>query len=197
MNWKTWKNYLVPEVIETLKSAISGQINVVRFQNKIAVWVDGFEQSGPLVEKLWKKALEEITYNANGRALIFGLGCGSVVKVLPSMKVTGVEIDPVMVDIGKRYFNLDRVKIVIGDATKLKFKERFDLIIVDLYIGGKMENLLVPTNFLAKDGVIIYNQLTFGNNQVDLLSSLDKDPRLKIKRVRQTEYNKLIFCSKK
>ena len=142
-----------------------------------------------MVEKLWKKALEEITYNANGRALIFGLGCGSVVKVLPSMKVTGVEIDPVMVDIGKRYFNLDRVKIVIGDATKLKFKERFDLIIVDLYIGGKMENLLVPTNFLAKDGVIIYNQLTFGNNQVD--------PRLEIKKVRQTEYNKLIFCSKK
>ena len=197
MNWKTWKNYLFPEDIETLRSAISGQINVVRFQNKIAVWVDGFEQSGPLVEKLWKRALGEISYNTNGRVLVCGLGCGSVVKFLPDSIVTGVEIDPVMVDIGKRYFNLDRVKILIGDATKLKFKERFDLIIVDLYIGGKMENLLVPTNFLAKDGVIIYNQLTFGNNQVDLLSSLDKDPRLKIKRVRQTEYNKLIFCSKK
>ncbi|MDO8515028.1 MAG: methyltransferase domain-containing protein [bacterium] len=187
-------NYLFPQTIEVLKSKFNGEIKIVKLHNKISVWVGGFQQSGPLVEKIWESGLAGF-YPAN--VLILGLGCGSIVKFLPHSKITGVEIDPVMIRLGRKYFHLDKVNIICGDALTLKFKETFDLIIVDLYKGGKMQKLIVPTDYLTKNGIIIYNQSTFGKDKVDLLSYLDKNPLVNVKEIKKFEYNKLIFCSKK
>lgn len=184
-------DYFFARTLEKFISEFNGEIKVVKFQNKISVWAGGFEQSGPLVEKIWKNL------PTAKNVLVLGLGCGSILKNLKSKSVTGVEIDPVMIAIGRKYFNLDKVNIICGNAFTLKFKELFDLIIVDMYKSGKIQELIVPTDYLTKNGIIIYNQLDFGKDKVDLVSYLDKNPYVAVKEIRKFEYNKLIFCSKK
>ena len=57
------------------------------------------------------------------KILVLGLGAGSIVKVInkyfPKSKITAVEIDPMMVEIGKKHFDLEKARnleIIIGDA---------------------------------------------------------------------------------
>ena len=186
-------DYFSAKTLEKFISEFNGEIKVVKFQNKISVWAGGFEQSGPLVEKIW----QDLPPAKN--VLILGLGCGSILKHLSASKITGVEIDSVMIEIGKKYFDYKNTKIIVdsGRAALARMTQLFDLIIVDMYKSGKMEKLIVPTDYLTKNGIIIYNQLCFGKDAFDIESSLDKNPLVNVKEIKKFQYNKLIFCSKK
>ena len=75
--------------------------------------------------------------------LLLGLGGGSAVHILRSelklaCPIIAVELDPAMIDLGKRHFGLGRwadLKIVQGDATIQvhALRERYDLVLVDLF----------------------------------------------------------------
>ncbi|MFZ2202515.1 MAG: methyltransferase domain-containing protein, partial [Microgenomates group bacterium] len=76
--------------------------------------------------------------------LLLGLGGGSVIKYLrrryPRARLTAVEIDPVMIEIARKHFQIDSVKnlkIVNQDAVAFikKAKEHYSLILVDCYQG--------------------------------------------------------------
>lgn len=138
------------------------------------MWVGGYEQSGPLVEEVWKKALKALDFTPKN-ILILGLGCGSAAKVIskkfPTAKITGVEIDPVMIKIGKKYFGLGKIpnlKITCADALNFvkKTKQKFDLILVDVYVGGKQ----IYPDYLKlhkkKNGAILINKLENNKNTV-------------------------------
>lgn len=135
--------WLYPQTIETVASKFNGQIKVTKFRGQYSIWTSGFEQSGPIyVEKVWKKGLEKINFLPKN-ILILGLGCGTVVKLIsqkwPRARISGVEIDPVMIKLGKKYFGLDnfsQLKIILGDAKKQKLSG-YDLIICDAYLGAK------------------------------------------------------------
>ncbi len=126
-------------------SKFNGQIKIKKYLWETSVWVGGFEQSGPLVKAVWQKALKNVTI-APKSVLILGLGCGVAAKLIsqkfPNALITGVEIDPVMIDVGKKFFDLSKIKnlkIVCEDAHNFlkKNKTEFDLVIDDLYLGGK------------------------------------------------------------
>jgi protein-L-isoaspartate O-methyltransferase len=75
--------------------------------------------------------------------LVLGVAGGSVIKTLVDEikyggKITGVEIDPEVIQLANKYFSLDQIpnlKIVIGDAFEfvLKTHEKYDLIIIDIF----------------------------------------------------------------
>lgn len=150
------RDWLYPQDVEIVESKFSGRVKVVKSRGKYSVWVGGFEQSGPRVEKVWRKALSNLTIEQpacrRGRlsnVLILGLGCGTAASLLakkcPGVNIVGVEIDPVMIGLGKRYFDLGEIPnltILQRDAyscinTLIREKRRFDLILVDLYFGGR------------------------------------------------------------
>lgn len=117
------------EVIEKFNSLINGEILVVReLSGRTAVRVGGISQSGGMVEDIWEKALKEIR-NLKleiKNCLVLGLGCGTVAELLaeewPRIKITGVEIDKKMIEVGRKYFNLDKtpnLKILIKDAISI------------------------------------------------------------------------------
>lgn len=147
------------------------EIKVRKFLWQTSVWVGGFQQSGPLVEKLWSDALKNV--------LILGLGCGSAIKPLrkkfPNCQITGVEINSEMIEIGKKYFNLDKIpnlKIIYAPAQKFisQTKQKFDLILVDLYKGGVQEKQKINyRKILTKNGVVLINHLEGLKNRIECL----------------------------
>ena len=67
-------------------------------------------QSGYLVERLWEKGFENCTLKIENcrQVLILGLGAGSVVCVIKNRwsdsTIDAVEVDPVMVEVGRKFF---------------------------------------------------------------------------------------------
>ena len=111
--------------------------------------------------------------------LILGLGGGNIPRIIreyeartgKEYQLTGVEIDPEVVRLGKKYFELDsypRLEIVLADAKKflLHNDQQFDLVAVDLFIDDvvpkvfeQSEMLLLLRNALSSQGVLLFNRL--------------------------------------
>lgn len=176
--------FLGEEVLEKIYSPANGEISVVEnlFGGK-ELRIGGVTQSGGLVEKLWKTTLSTIPSSGFQvtNCLILGLGCGTVARLVnerwPEARITGVEIDPVVVEMGRKYFGLGEIKnleIVIGDAIKVIREKKevrgkeFDLILVDLYLGKdypkaaeSKEFLQELKNILNKKGLVVINRLYY------------------------------------
>ncbi|MCB1693698.1 MAG: hypothetical protein KDI19_13100 [Pseudomonadales bacterium] len=77
-------------------------------------------------------------------ALMLGVGGGAVIRqlreVMPSLPVTGVELDPVHIEVARRFFGCtgDGIELVERDAAAWvkQSRRRFDLVIDDLYLDG-------------------------------------------------------------
>ena len=90
-------------------------------------------------------SLAPILANAK-RALLLGVGAGTIPmlheEMNPSLDITGVEIDPTIIDLGRKYFRLKEAdnisRLAIEDARPFLLKEEslYDLIEVDLFWGG-------------------------------------------------------------
>lgn len=144
-----------PKVIEEFKSKYSGQIQVKQDGPHKYVSVGNLTQSGGLVKEVWQPVIKK--YGKKGKCwLILGLAAGTVAKLIPQpFKIIGVEIDPLMLKIGRQYFDLDQVpnlKILNIDAKDylLKTQDRFDFVLVDLYLGDQCPDFVYTKRFLGQ-----------------------------------------------
>lgn len=170
------------EILETFNSPINGKIDVFRSPSgRISLKCGGVVQSGGLAEELWQKGVKEISKFTLKKeiksCLILGLGAGTLVKLLSKefkqCKVIGIEIDPLVIKAGEKYFELKKsrdLKIINSDAFEAlkEMKEKFDLIVVDLYKGQefpyKAENVTffrILSNLLCDQGVVAFNRLNY------------------------------------
>ncbi len=175
-------SYIYPQKIGSADSKINGNISVQKFFGRNRIIAGGLTQSGEYVEDLFERAVKkfESKFAKPESILILGLGGGSVISVInkffPGAQIVGVEIDPKMVDLGKKYLQLDRAKnlnIVIDDASqyvKGELRGRFDLILNDCYLGYNTPAALESKDFLAnvyrllsKNGIFVSNRLFFGS----------------------------------
>lgn len=169
------------KVLEETNSAINGKIQVVKsFGLGTYIQVEGLTQSGGVVRGVWKTTLKKLKNEKakTTKCLILGLGAGSaanlVRKYWPRAKITGVEIDTAMVELGKKYLKLGDAgaEIVIKDAydfltARNSFPERkYDLILVDLYIGHNVPEKFTTEAFiqhvkslLTEEGKAVFNRL--------------------------------------
>lgn len=185
--------FFFPKTIETRHSSINGKISVVKLFGAYSLTAGGCTQSGGLVRSIWEKALHWIKKRRKMEAksiAILGLGAGSVATVAhglwPNASITGVELDPVMIELGIKYFGLGKIPhltIVKSDAIhwilhrKKSWKNRFNLIIIDLYIGNQVSResrqdtfLEAVKNLLNTQGVVLVNHLIKeGENDQKLL----------------------------
>lgn len=161
---------------------------------------DGLTQSGGIVEQIWKQTIKRIAYSVQRieRILILGLGGGTVAKLLrkkyPKARIVGVEIDPIMIELGEKYLNLGNygVDIKIQDAKKFKFR-KYDLVITDTYFGDNYIDLL--SKDLLNSKIVIFNRLFFGDKKQEALKF--KKRLEKIYKKVETFYptaNVMFFC---
>ena len=160
----------------------------------------GMLQSGKMMRNVWKKAWGKIKKEnlQINQALIIGLGCGDcafeIQKHYPEAQMTGVEIDEQVIEAAQCYFNLATVKnlkIAIADGIKYADKlskqktiKKFDLVIVDAFIGDQIPKgfktkkfFTALTKLLAHNGVVIYNHLFFKEhkeNAAGFIKELEK-----------------------
>lgn len=169
------------KTLEEKKSKFNGNLKVIKTLGLgVYIQVDNLTQSGGIVETIWKKTLKKVKSSKLKikNCLILGLGGGTVAKLIrknwPEAKITGVDLDPVIVELGKKYLGLiDKdIEIKIVDAVKyieyLMPKTKYDLIIVDLYNGSQFPQKFEDEKLLkklAKNKLVIFNRLYFGNKR--------------------------------
>ncbi len=98
------------------------------------------------------------------RVLIIGLGAGTVAKQASSaygpVEIDGVEVDPAVVDLGRRYFDMNepnlRVYATDGRTFLATSRKRYDWVIVDAFQGCDIPSHLVTKEFfqLVRDRLV-------------------------------------------
>ena len=125
--------------------------------------------------------------------MILGLGGGSIAglikKLWPQAKITGVDADPLIVELGKKYMDLSLlgVKIVIQDALDFLTNHEspttnhYNLICVDLYVGDKYPEkfesdrfLKLILRFITDNGVAIFNRLYYNEKRTQAMKFGEK-----------------------
>ncbi len=209
-------SFLFPQTIEEINSPLNGKIKIVKFWNNYSIHVAGLSQSGSLVKNLWESGLKELqTTNYPLRTcLVLGVGGGTIIQLInkyyPHAKITGIEIDPLMTKLGQKYFNLDNAKnvnIIISDVinwVKKNNTKKFDLILIDLYIGKNIPPQLTHKSFikdlkniLNTNGVVIINRLRNKDNKLEIEEYIKKlKQEFSTVLVQTPIINHLIFCWK-
>lgn len=183
------------KILEEINSPINGKL-VVRKDFAWGTYIQGggVTQSGGVAKLVWQKALNFLEGKniPVENCLILGLGGGSIVQIIrkiwPKANITGVDIDPVIVDLGKRYLKLTKTnaKIVIQDSLEfcVNNKNHYSLVCVDMYCGNNVPAKFTNLNFVKliskltnKRGVVIFNRLYSSSKRKeadDFLKILEK-----------------------
>lgn len=123
--------------------------------------------------------------------LVLGVAGGSVIRTLVDEinfkgKIIGVEIDKAVIEIANEYFRLNEIlnlEIIIDDASEYvqKTKDKFDLIIIDIFLDTKMPDFLFETLFINRicfllnpKGHILFNTMLLNARQKQLNSAFIK-----------------------
>ncbi|MGK4567899.1 spermidine synthase [Flavobacterium sp. 3HN19-14] len=182
---KKWLSYLIPITVFEKKSEWSKNIEVTWNNGELVMDSKNTNYSYGSLQRILRKGLKKIGYDriiAMENILVLGVAGGSVIKTITSEinykgRITGVDIDENVIAIANKYFALDKIpnlEIVIDDAFEfvLKTKEKYDLIIIDIFQDTTMPNFLFESFFvrrigflLAENGVAMFNTMLL--NQED------------------------------
>jgi len=106
------------------------------------------------------------------RALVLGLGGGSIVKQLwrdhPELHIDAVELDPEVIEVARAFFSVpeERVELVWGEGREAlnMLPHAYDIVIVDAFDDDHVPRHLTTEEFMrearasmAEDGVIAWN----------------------------------------
>ncbi len=109
-----------------------------------------------LTGQYWDKAIFLPAQNPEGKKfLILGTAGASSARVLhhfyPTLELTGVEIDPLMVEVGKKFFASGEIPMTLHETDGRIFlqqsAEKFDFILVDAY----RDELYIPFHLATKE----------------------------------------------
>jgi len=175
-----WNFLTGTKVLEEVESPINGKITVQKSLGLgTYLQVGGLTQSGGILVSIWKSTIDEVIRRKPqiSSCLILGLGGGSVAQIInkhwPDTIITGVDFDPVIVNLGKKYLGLGKVEIrlFVNDAFEycvqaIAEEKKFDLILIDLYKGSEFPVQFEGEEFpkmiwklLSGDGLAVFNRL--------------------------------------
>ena len=139
-----------------------------------------YEPGRDITGSVWDALAAGITALPRRRrrsVLVLGLGGGSAARVAralaPRAKIVGVEIDPSVVRLARRWFDLDAlgIEVVVDDARAYleSCRRRFDAVLEDVFIGTGREavkpewlpqpGLAWASRCLARRGILASNAL--------------------------------------
>ena len=147
------------------------------FDGKKSLDIDGANYSYGSLQKVLKKALQELPFNEHHQnILVLGMGAGSIVDTIrndfhSNAAITLVEIDQVIIDIAEKEFGIrdfSNIQIIAQDAVQFvaENNDQYDLVVVDLFIGDRIPEKFTEIAFvkhlariLEKNGQLIFNTI--------------------------------------
>jgi spermidine synthase len=217
---KKWLSYFVPINIYRKKSALSKDIEITWNNGQLVMDSKNTNYSYGSLQRILRKGLKTIGYKNIAlmqHILVLGVAGGSVIETLVEEikyqgRITGVEIDSEIIAIANEYFELNRVpnlEIVIDDAFEfvLKTKEKYDLIIIDIFQDTKMPNFLFEKFFinrisflLNERGRILFNTMLLDDKQekrnAEFIAEFDLELFAFTKIPRLEQHNELLLVQK-
>jgi len=172
-------SFLLPIKVHEKKSVYNKNLEVTWNNGRLVLDSENTNYSFGSLQRVLKKGLKYIGYERIKNfesILVLGVAGGSVIATLKNEiqfegKITGVEIDPTVVDLANQYFGLkeyDNFEIVIDDDFEyvLKTKEKYDLIVIDIFQDTVMPNFLFEDFFINRinfllniNGFILFNTM--------------------------------------
>jgi spermidine synthase len=148
--------------------------------------------------------------------LILGFGAGSIASILQneyklSCTITGVEIDPEVIALGRRFFETYAfIDLTIKEVDAFLYMEKnhgkFDLVVVDLYLDMEVPLQAETLDFavklkdaLTKNGQLVFNKFVYNNatgQSADQLSKLLYEifGNVNIYKTGHDRMNRMIVC---
>lgn len=156
-------SFIFPIKIYQKKSVYSKNLEVSWNNGYLVLDSENTNYSFGSLQRVLKNGLKYIGYeriqNFNS-ILVLGVAGGSVIETLKKEvkfegKITGVEIDEIVIELASKYFglrNYKNISIVNDDAFEfvLKTKEKYDLIIIDIFQDTIMPNFLFEDFFINR-----------------------------------------------
>ncbi|MBC7525705.1 MAG: fused MFS/spermidine synthase [Flavobacterium sp.] len=184
-------SYFIPVNVVKRNSAISTALEVTWNNGKLVLDSKNTNYSYGSLQSILRKGLRYIGFERIKKfnsILVLGVAGGSVIKTLVDEikykgKITGVEVDAAIITIANEYFKLNEVKnleIIIDDAFEyvLKTKDKYDLIIIDIFQDMVMPNFLFEDFFINRinflinpNGFILFNTMVI--SEKDRIRNLD------------------------
>lgn len=184
-------SYFLPINIIKIKSYVSNSIEVTWNNGELVIDSKNTNYSYGSLQRILKKGLKYIGYDRIkkfDKILVLGVAGGSVIKTLVDDvkykgQIIGVEIDPEIIEIANTYFKINEIEnleIVIDDAFEfvLRTKDKFDLIIIDVFQDTKMPSFLFEAHFIQRvnsmlntNGFILFNTMVI--NEKNRIRNLD------------------------
>ncbi len=181
-------SYLLPITIFKQKSNISQTLEVTWTDGKLVLDSKNTNYSYGSLQRILRKGLKIIGFErieTMKSILVLGVAGGSVIRTLVDEihfkgKITGVDIDQAVIEIANAYFKLNKIpnlEIIIDDASEFvqKTKNKFDLIIIDIFQDTKMPDFLFETYFLNRicfllnpKGFVLFNTMIMNNPEAEL-----------------------------
>jgi len=218
--FKKLYSYLIPLNIFKQKSVLSKTLEITWTNGELVLDSENTNYSYGSLQRILRKGLKTIGFERivpMQHILVLGVAGGSVIKTLIDEihykgKITGVEIDPEIIKIANEYFKLNEIlnlEIVNEDAFEfvLKTKNRYDLIIIDVFQDTTMPNFLFEKFFtdrldflLNPKGIILFNTMILNKadeaRNKNYIDSCDQK-KFEIKPIPKVEqHNELIIIEK-
>ena len=176
-------SYLIPINIYKRNSATSQSLEVTWNNGELVLDSMNTNYSYGSLQRILRKGLKYIGFERIRNfesVLVLGVAGGSVIKTLVDEikfkgKITGVEIDPIIIEIANQFFHLETInnlEIVIDDAFEfvLKTKSHYDLIVIDIFQDTTMPNFLFEDFFINRinsllnvNGFILFNTMVISD----------------------------------
>lgn len=158
-----WITYLFPRTVVKTSSQYNRDIRVVEEALTYKLLVNGATETGPYIRKLLLYAFKKFNISKEKNVktiLVLGVAGGTIIHTLhnmyPQAQITGVDIDDVMIGLGKKYFGLNTISNLIlikADAKvyiQRRQKDTFDCIVIDLFIGREIPQFVKSIDFLHR-----------------------------------------------
>ena len=169
-------SYLVPYRITQQKGKNTDSLEVSLESGQLVLNTKKVNYSFGSLHHIFKNTFHHIKLSQRkiSKALILGFGVGDVAlqikKNCGNCEIVGVEIDEAVIELGKKYFNTEKIKklsLHCADAYDfmLNHNDCYDLIVVDLFIDD-----ITPLKFsekkfvaaiqknLAENGLVCFNR---------------------------------------
>ena len=212
-------SYFLPIKVYEVPSNTSTNLEVTWNNGQLVLDSKHTNYSFGSLEKVLKKGMLHIGFpiiKNMESILLLGVAGGSAIKIIRNEikcigKITGVDIDPKIIQIAYDYFHLGsytNVDILIKDAQEFinENNAKYELIIIDIFEDDCMPNFLFETNFIAniiramnKNSYILFNFMLLNDYEKKLqkfISNFNTKEFSITTLINVEEFNKLIIVQK-